>query len=166
VQRLMQAAEAEAEAAAAEMRSGQEQHAGDEGDGVTVRAVDGQVEVRWRDKVLCLSHAHFGKLRHMWQRHRRCRSNVAQPEGVQDSDRCHDRAGESGGGRGMGGAELTEHALGDSDQIEFARDLFALLLRYRTIRCSHFHAALPGPVFDWLQEFCGVQLEGMASPRR
>jgi hypothetical protein len=50
------------------------------------------------------------------------------------------------------------------EQRQFTADLFCLLLRYRTIRCSQFHAALPGPVFDWLRDVRGVQLEGMASP--
>ena len=132
---MMAAAVTEAKAASAEMRA--DDDAGDHAGDVTVQTIaggGGQLEVCWGGTSLRLSLAHYGKLLHMWQRRRRAHAVGTLQEQPQE------------------------------EQRQFTADLFCLLLRYRTIRCSQFHAALPGPVFDWLRDSCGVQLEGMASP--
>lgn len=127
VDEMMAAAAAEAGEAAAELA---EPETGDLG--VSLQSVGGQIDLRWRDTNLRLSHAHYGKLRVLWARRQTASENA--------------------------GSEAAAAA-------RFRVDLFCLLLRYRTIRCSQFHAALPPPVFDWLKgPSCGVQLEGMASP--
>ncbi len=180
VKRMLDAAIVEGDAAAVEMTMAMGRDgSSDSGDSsaVTIGMTEGgqQVEVRWRDTSLRLSPAHYGKLRHMWQLRRRRgklqrRQEIVDPENDIDNDDADDGGNERGG--------------------VFGCDLFCLLLRYRTIRCSQFHAALPGPVFDWLRGGgpghsstsdsstsdsshsgdggCrygrGVQLEGMASP--
>ena len=147
--RMLQAAIAEAEAAAADLTSsGSSSDNASSGttrssmnSGVTISMVDQrrgqedgrgrqqQVEVQWADTRLQLSPAHYGKLRYMWEQRRRFEQRDSQEEEKEEEE---------------------------EEQGRFAEDLFCLLLRYRTIRCSHFHAALPGSVFDWLREHFGA----------
>eukprot|EP01045_Picozoa_sp_COSAG04_P027361 COSAG04_NODE_3989_length_2377_cov_1.189201_2_plen_254_part_00 len=94
-----------------------------------------QVEVQWGDTKLQLSPAHYGKLRYMWEQRRRLAQRDSQEEEEQ---------------------QQRQEEKEEEHEGQFAEDLFCLLLRYRTIRCSHFHAALPGSVFDWLREHFGA----------
>jgi hypothetical protein len=141
---MLQAAIAEAEAAAADLGSSVSDDSGggtSMNSGVTISMVDQrrgqedgrgrqqQVEVQWADTRLQLSPAHYGKLRYMWEQRRRFEQRDPQEEQKEEKE---------------------------EEQGRFAEDLFCLLLRYRTIRCSHFHAALPGSVFDWLREHFGA----------
>jgi hypothetical protein len=140
---MLQAAIAEAEAAAADLGSSVSDDSGggtSMNSGVTISMVDQQrgqedgrrqqqVEVQWSDTRLQLSPAHYGKLRYMWEQRRRFEQRDSQEEQKDEEE---------------------------EEQGQFAEDLFCLLLRYRTIRCSHFHAALPGSVFDWLREHFGA----------
>ena len=48
--------------------------------------------------------------------------------------------------------------------LQFAVDLFSLLLRYDTLEGAGFQAAIPGQVFDVLNRDFGANLELFASP--